>query len=88
MTELSIKEKNLDQWKSAHAVETDCKTFEEAVKGADVAFGLSVKGAFTKDMMKSMAKNPIILQWLTLTLKLALKSYGSATRCYNCYWLF
>ena len=56
---ISKSRKNL-QWKSAHAVETDCKTFEEAVKGADVAFGLSVKGAFTKDMMKSMAKNPII----------------------------
>ncbi len=51
---------NLDQWKSAHAIDTKLRTLEEAIKGADVAFGLSVKGAFSKEMMKSMAKNPII----------------------------
>ena len=51
---------NLDQWKSAHAVETKLRTLDEALKGADVAFGLSVKGAFSKEMMKGMAKNPII----------------------------
>ena len=57
---ISKERKNLDQWKSAHAADTDCKTLEDALKGADVAFGLSVKGAFTQDMMKSMTKNPII----------------------------
>ena len=57
---ISKERKNLDQWKSAHATDTDCKTLEDALKGADVAFGLSVKGAFTEDMMKSMTKNPII----------------------------
>jgi malate dehydrogenase (oxaloacetate-decarboxylating)(NADP+) len=50
----------LDQWKSAHAVDTKLKTLSEALKGADVAFGLSAKGAFTKEMMLSMNKNPII----------------------------
>ena len=51
---------DLDQWKSAHAVDTKLKTLSEALKDADVAFGLSAKGAFTKEMMLSMNKNPII----------------------------
>ncbi len=50
----------LDQWRSAHAVETDKRTLAEAVDGADVLIGLSVAGAVNQDMIKSMAKNPII----------------------------
>lgn len=50
----------MNQWKSAHAVETKARTLAEAMKGADVFLGLSVKGAVTKDMVKSMAKNPVI----------------------------
>ncbi len=50
----------MNQWKSAHAVKTDARTLAEALKGADVFFGLSAKGAVTKDMVASMAKNPII----------------------------
>lgn len=50
----------MDQWRSAHAVETDKRTLVEAMDGADVCIGLSVGGAITKDMVKSMAKNPII----------------------------
>jgi len=50
----------MDQWRSAHAVETDKRTLAEAMDGADVCIGLSVAGAVTKDMVKSMAKNPII----------------------------
>ncbi|MEM1377143.1 MAG: NADP-dependent malic enzyme [Pseudomonadota bacterium] len=50
----------MNQWKSAHAIRTDRRTLEEAMDGADVFFGLSVKGAITKDMVASMAKNPII----------------------------
>ena len=50
----------MNQWKSAHAVETKARTLADAMKGADVVFGLSVKGAFTRDMIKSMAPNPII----------------------------
>ena len=52
--------KDLNQWKSAHAVSTKKRSLAEALKGADVAFGLSVKGAFTKEMMKVMAPNPIV----------------------------
>ncbi len=51
---------NMDQWKSAHAVPTECRTLAEAMKGADVFLGLSVAGAVTPDMVKSMADKPII----------------------------
>jgi malate dehydrogenase (oxaloacetate-decarboxylating)(NADP+) len=50
----------MNQWKSAHAVETKARTLEEAMDGADIFFGLSVAGALTKAMVKSMAKSPII----------------------------
>ncbi len=36
----------MNQWKSAHAVATDKRTLSEALEGADIVFGLSVKGAF------------------------------------------
>ena len=54
------REAGMNQWKSAHAVPTPHRTLEDAVRGADVLMGMSVKGAFTKDMIKSMAPNPII----------------------------
>ena len=50
----------LNQWKSSHAVETKLRTLDEAINGADVFLGLSAKGVLTKDMVKKMAKNPII----------------------------
>ncbi|MBV9590608.1 MAG: NADP-dependent malic enzyme, partial [Hyphomicrobiales bacterium] len=50
----------MNQWKSAHAAETKSRSLADALVGADVVFGLSVKGAFTAEMIKSMAKDPII----------------------------
>jgi malate dehydrogenase (oxaloacetate-decarboxylating)(NADP+) len=50
----------MNQWKSGYAVKTKARTLAEALVGADVFFGLSVKGAVTKDMVKSMADKPII----------------------------
>jgi malate dehydrogenase (oxaloacetate-decarboxylating)(NADP+) len=50
----------MNQWKSAHTVETKARTLEDAMKGADVFFGLSAKGALSAEMVKSMAPNPII----------------------------
>jgi malate dehydrogenase (oxaloacetate-decarboxylating)(NADP+) len=50
----------MNQWKSAHAVETQARSLADAVAGADVFFGLSVAGALTPAMVKSMAKNPVI----------------------------
>ena len=51
---------NLNQWKSSHAIETSHKTLDDAITNADVFLGLSAKGALTKNMVKKMAKNPII----------------------------
>jgi malate dehydrogenase (oxaloacetate-decarboxylating)(NADP+) len=50
----------MNQWKSAHAVKTDKRTLTEALDGADVFLGLSVKGAVTGEMIKTMAASPII----------------------------
>jgi malate dehydrogenase (oxaloacetate-decarboxylating)(NADP+) len=50
----------MNQWKSAHAVETDKRSLADAMGGADIFFGLSAKGALTPEMVKSMAPNPII----------------------------
>ena len=50
----------MNQWKSAHAVATKARTLADAMKGADVFFGLSIKGALSPAMVESMAKKPII----------------------------
>jgi malate dehydrogenase (oxaloacetate-decarboxylating)(NADP+) len=50
----------MDQFKSAFAVATEARTLADAIKGADCLLGLSVKGAVSKDMIASMAPNPII----------------------------
>ena len=50
----------MNQWKSAHAVDTPARSLAEALSGADVFLGLSVKGAMTPDMVRSMAARPII----------------------------
>jgi malate dehydrogenase (oxaloacetate-decarboxylating)(NADP+) len=50
----------MDQWKSAHAIDTKNRNLEEAIRGADVFLGLSAKGALKKELVKTMAKNPII----------------------------
>jgi len=50
----------MNQWKSAFAAKTRKRSLADAMKGADVVFGLSVKGAITADMVKSMAAKPII----------------------------
>jgi malate dehydrogenase (oxaloacetate-decarboxylating)(NADP+) len=54
------REEGMNQWKSAHAVDTKARTLEEAMAGSDVFFGLSVKGAVSQDMVASMAAKPIV----------------------------
>ena len=54
------RDAGMNQWKSAHAVKTSKRTLAEAVDGADVFFGVSVKGALTPEMVATMAPNPII----------------------------
>ncbi|TGN68104.1 NADP-dependent malic enzyme [Paracoccus liaowanqingii] len=50
----------MNQWKSAHAVVTEARSLEDAIRGADVFLGVSAKGAVTQDMVASMADNPVI----------------------------
>jgi malate dehydrogenase (oxaloacetate-decarboxylating)(NADP+) len=50
----------MNQWKSAHAAATKARTLIQAIEGADVFFGLSVKGALTQEMVRAMADRPII----------------------------
>ncbi len=54
------RSEGMNEWKARHAVETEARTLADVMKGADIAFGLSAKGAFTKEMVASMAKRPII----------------------------
>jgi malate dehydrogenase (oxaloacetate-decarboxylating)(NADP+) len=51
---------DLDQWKSAHAVDTDRRTLGDALEGADVFLGLSAAGALKPEMVERMADQPII----------------------------
>ena len=50
----------MNDWKELHAVETEARTLADAVRDADVFIGVSAKGALTQDMVKTLAKDPII----------------------------
>ncbi|HMA74180.1 MAG TPA: NADP-dependent malic enzyme [Xanthobacteraceae bacterium] len=50
----------MNQWKSTFAIKTKARTLADAMEGADVFYGLSAKGAVTKDMVRSMGAKPII----------------------------
>lgn len=50
----------MNQWKEVYANDTSLRTLEQAMQSADVFVGLSVKGAISKNMVASMAANPII----------------------------
>ncbi len=54
------RQEGMNQWKSAHATETPLRTLAQALEGADIFYGLSVKGALSQEMLKSMVPNPII----------------------------
>ena len=51
---------NLNQWKLIHAINTKNRTLDDAINNADVFLGLSKGGVLKKEMVKKMAKNPII----------------------------
>ncbi len=54
------RQEGMNQWKSGFAAKTQARSLADALKGADVFFGLSVKGAVTQDMVAAMADKPII----------------------------
>ncbi|HEX8872747.1 MAG TPA: phosphate acyltransferase, partial [Candidatus Acidoferrum sp.] len=51
----------MNPYKARFAQKTTLRTLAEAVKDADVFAGLSVKGAFTQEMLRTMAARPIVL---------------------------
>tara|TARA_R110000787_G_scaffold16622_15_gene50481 strand:- start:22372 stop:24633 length:2262 start_codon:yes stop_codon:yes gene_type:complete len=54
------RQDGMNQWKSAHAVKTSKRSLADAMEGADIFLGLSVKGAVDQDMIRSMGDKPII----------------------------
>ncbi len=54
------RKENMNQWKSAHAVKTKCRSLEDALNGADIFFGLSIGNIINQKMVLSMAEKPII----------------------------
>jgi malate dehydrogenase (oxaloacetate-decarboxylating)(NADP+) len=54
------RKERMNKWKEGLAADTKVRTLAEAMKGADVFFGLSVEGAIDADMVRSMADKPII----------------------------
>ena len=54
------RSQGMNPWKERHAVNTDKRTLAEALEGADIFLGLSVKDALTPNMLSSMAEKPII----------------------------
>ena len=54
------RDHGMNQWKSAHAVETKARSLADAMVGCDVFLGLSAKGALTPEMLRAMAANPIV----------------------------
>ncbi len=50
----------MNPYKERLALDTDARTLEDVMKGADLFFGVSVKGALTADMLRSMANDPIV----------------------------
>lgn len=54
------RKNGMNQWKEKYATNLNVRTLEEAMKGADIFLGLSVKGALSPEMVKKMAPNPII----------------------------
>src|SRR4029453_1127825 len=54
------RSEGMNQWKSAHALRTKARSLKEAMEGADVFFGLSVKDSVDGAMIKGMADRPIV----------------------------
>jgi malate dehydrogenase (oxaloacetate-decarboxylating)(NADP+) len=54
------RKKNMNPYKEQFAAETEARTLEDAMKGADVFLGLSVGGLVSRDMVRSMADDPVI----------------------------
>ena len=58
---INTRREDLNEYKKEFVTDTQSNTLEEALKDADMLLGLSKAGAVSKDMISSMAKDPIIL---------------------------
>ena len=57
---IHLERKNLNEWKKIFAIKTKHRSLKDVINNADVFLGLSSAGVLKKDMIKTMAKNPII----------------------------
>jgi len=57
--------RRMNKYKEEFVIDTDCRTLADAVRGADVFYGLSIANVLTPEMVKSMAKNPSSAPWRT-----------------------
>jgi malate dehydrogenase (oxaloacetate-decarboxylating)(NADP+) len=74
------RKEGMNPYKKRFAQETDLRTLAEAMKGADVFVGLSIRGAITPDMVRSMAQNPIVFAMANPDPEI---SYDEAKACRN-----
>ena len=51
---------DMDEWKGVFAQGKEPRTLTEVIKGADVVVGLSTKGVISKEMVATLAPNPIL----------------------------
>ena len=54
------RKEGMNPYKERYAVETDKRTIAQALEGADAFVGVSVKDGISAEMVKKMAKDPII----------------------------
>lgn len=57
---ISTSRTDLNVYKEPFAIETEAKTLDDAIEGADMFLGLSVAGALKKEMVAKMAPEPVI----------------------------
>ena len=55
------REKLMDRWKSVYEQETDLRTLDDVIEGADIFLGLSASGVLKPEMVTKMGKRPLIM---------------------------
>ena len=55
------REKLMDRWKAVYAQETSARTLADVIDGADIFLGLSAAGVLKPELLKRMARDPLIM---------------------------
>ncbi len=55
------REKLMDRWKAGYAQDTGARTLAEVIEGADIFLGLSAGGVLKPEMLKRMARDPLVM---------------------------